>query len=584
MDVSIHEQIGKLMDYGELGSIHPLRMPEIEKADIPDYINCPKYEKAKNNLKQKMERYDGKVSRLDSDIRQMKQNIESLIEDQQSWYRKANAYCDTSHAASVSRQNHAANMANSLLEKIERAEEKHDDLIDRRTEAKEEAMARRQELTLEALLVIDEDIVEVIDRCTEIVGNLVGSQNIDDIVAALELCMIELKIIAMFEDLVEGNAERKEIRAHIPQVNRFLAVLSANAQVASYLVDMYQRNLLLVSKNAQIGQQVVKVLNSVDQDWMNNMVQYANSVLTEKIDTTFEYKGIVDPAQLDAVIGQINNTIAALNQSIVKGNELVAAAGELAKTGVNADQQAKALLSSMESNVNDMERDILSQYHFSVQMLDEAVIDEFFHKDVRSSISALRQHLANAIGEDKLVVWLRDDLDFFSTTNAGNAIEQADLLQLQSELDKVPAHIKKINDLIASAYSDIQEAAKVPQQNSDALFAELSNKYIGVCVPFIGWIFAILINGRVKAYERALRSTNQIYKNLANALLEKNRKITTIVLILGAILGVFGTVVFGLTNGPVALSVIMLISYATTYLLLSSIGKQLRSFLWRRVN
>ena len=581
MRESVQEQIGKFLNHEKLSAVHPLDMPEIEKDDIPSYITCSKYEKAKKNLKQKMERYNGKVDRLADDISQMKQNISSLQAAADDW-RKQTRYCDTTSASSVNRHNHAVVNLNNTIDKIDRAVEKHDDLIDKYTEAKEEAKERKQELTLEALLVIDEDIVEVLDSCAEIVGELTRVQNVEDMIAAIEICMLMLKIIAMFEDLIEGSAERKGARAHIPKVNRLLAALSAIEQVSKYLEDIYLRNLHIVQKNAAIGQQVMSVLNSVDRERINILAKNVNAVLNEKINTTFEYQGIVDPDQLDAVIAQINQTIAALNQNIAKGNELLAIAGEPARTGVSADQQAKELLSSMKSNVDDMRVDILSRHHFSVQMFDEAVIDDFYHKDVRPSILALRQNLVSTLGEDKLVVWSRDDLDFFSLVNAEDAIAKANLLLLQSDLDKIPAHIKKKNDLIASANSDIQEAAKVPQQNSDALNSELDKKYIGACFPFIGWIFAIGILGRVKAFAPAFCSTNQLYKNLANSLLETNKKFTNIVLILGIILGVLGTVVLGFVFGNVVFPVIILASYATTYLLLSSAGKQLRSFLRNR--
>jgi len=584
MGESVYEKIGQLLDYEKLSTIHLLKLPKIEKKDIPNFINCTKYEKAKNALNQKMERYQSKVDRCDEAIRESSNNIAAMKKQRDKLDPGSGFFVDKSNAQDVTTYNDRLSQTRKMTDKINNAINKHNDLIEKRTEAKEEADEKLQELTAEALLVIDEDIVEVLDRCTEIVGKLADSQNTEDLVAAINICMIEFQIYAMFEELIEKNAVRKDCRERIAEVNQNFAALCANKNVLSCLVDMYQRNLGLVQKNDKICQQIVQVVGSVDQGKLANLTQSINAILAEEINTTFEYKGIVDPAQLDEIIVQIKETIDSLNQSIVKANKAVTAAGDFAKTGVSTDQQAEKLLSSMKSNVEAMKKDIFSQNHFAVQMIDEAVIKDFYHKDIRSAVTALRKHIVGAIGDKKLDNLEKGDEDRFSLEKAENAIKQANLVQLQAALDKIPAHIKKTTDLIASAESDIQEAGKVPEQNADALNAELDKKYILACFPVFGWISAIGILGRVKTFEPAFRSTNQIYQDLANALLVKNRKMTIIVMIIGAILGFGGMAVFfGLNLGnSVAVNVgvpgSVLVLYVITILLLTVVGKRLRSF------
>jgi predicted nucleic acid-binding Zn-ribbon protein len=584
--VKSKEEIGQLFDYNKLSAIHPLRMPKIEKKDIPSFINCPKYEKAKNNLNQKMERYQAKVDRLADDIQQLENKIEDMRREQQRWKSQASTFLlDREDVRAVERQNHAADMFNSYIDKISSANEKRDDLIDKHTEAVEEAQEKLQELQQEALAVIDEDIVAVLDRCTKIVEKMSGSQNTEDLFEAIDICLIELRIYAMFEDLIEDNDARKDCRERIAEVNQMFSTLCANDHILKYLVDLYQRNLKLVQTNAEIFKQEEQVLASVDQAQLTTLKQPIDTVLTEQINTTFEYKGIVDPAQLDEIIGNINKTVVALNQNIVKAKAAVTAAGDFAKTGVSTDQEAKTLLSSMKSNVEEMKNDIISQDHFSVLLLDEALIDDFYQKDGRSAVTALRKNLIGTIGEENLDSLVKGEMDRFSLEKAENAIKQANLLKLQAAIDKIPAHIKKMEELIASANSDIQEAGKVPQQNADALSAELGKKYITACFPLFGWISAIGILGRVKAFKSAFCSTNQIYQNLANALLAKNSKMTKVVMIIGAILGIGGTVTFFVLNlgNSVAVNAgvpgAVLLFYGIAVLILLGVGKKLRSFL-----
>jgi len=584
--VKSKEEIGQLFDYNKLSAIHPLRMPKIEKKDIPSFINCPKYEKAKNNLNQKMERYQAKVDRLADDIQQLENKIEDMRREQQRWKSQASTFLlDREDVRAVERQNHAADMFNSYIDKISSANEKRDDLIDKHTEAVEEAQEKLQELQQEALAVIDEDIVAVLDRCTKIVEKMSGSQNTEDLFEAIDICLIELRIYAMFEDLIEDNDARKDCRERIAEVNQMFSTLCANDHILKYLVDLYQRNLKLVQTNAEIFKQEEQVLASVDQAQLTTLKQPIDTVLTEQINTTFEYKGIVDPAQLDEIIGNINKTVVALNQNIVKAKAAVTAAGDFAKTGVSTDQEAKTLLSSMKSNVEEMKNDIISQDHFSVLLLDEALIDDFYQKDGRSAVTALRKNLIGTIGEENLDSLVKGEMDRFSLEKAENAIKQANLLKLQAAIDKIPAHIKKMEELIASANSDIQEAGKVPQQNADALSAELGKKYITACFPLFGWISAIGILGRVKAFKSAFCSTNQIYQNLANALLTKNNKMTKIIMIIGGILGIGGIVTFFVLNLGNSIAVnagvpgAVLLFYGIAVLILLGVGKKLRSFL-----
>jgi len=579
------EEVGQLMSYEKLGAYRLLELPKIEKQDIPSFIRCPKYEKAKNALDQKMERYQSKVDRYKEAIYESEQTIGAMELEWKRWKNKASTFLlDRTDVRAVEKQNHAADMANQLLEKISKTKEKVNDLNDKHTEAVEEANERRQELTLEALLVIDEDIVAVLDRCTKIVDKLDASQDAEDLIEAIDICLIELRIYAMFEDKIEGNDARKDCRERIAEVNQMFAALCANEHVLNYFVDLYRRNLSLVQKNVEICQQVIQVVGSVDQGQLDALTRSIDAVLAEKINTKFEYEGVIDPAELDAIVVQINKTINALNQSIAKANEVATAAGELAEVGVSANQQAETLLTSMKSNVEALKNDILLRNHFASQMIEEAVIDDFYHRELRPAVTALRQHLIGAIGEEGLGMVMGDE-DRFSLEKAHSAIRQANLVRLQAALDKVPEHIKKTTDLIAAAESHIRQANEVPKQNADALNAEIGKKYIGACFPVFGFIYAFGILGRLKAFESAFRSTNQIYRDLGSTLLVKNSKMTTVVMVLGAILGIGGMAVFFVLNlGPsVAVNAgvpgVVLVFYIITILGLTLVGKRLRSFL-----
>ncbi|GBU29261.1 hypothetical protein R84B8_02825 [Treponema sp. R8-4-B8] len=579
------EEIGQLLNYEKLSAIRLLELPKIEKGDIPNFISCPKYEKAKTKLEQTMERYQSKVDRCKEAMEQTEQNIEDMKQQRSRLDPGTGFFVDTSDAQAVARYNDRLNQTRKMTDKINQAIDKYNDLLDKYKEAVEEANAKREELALEALLVIDEDIVGILDRCTKIVDKLDGSENPEDLVAAIDICLIELRIFAMFEEKIEDNAARKDCRERIAEVNKMFAALCANEQVMNHLTGIYQQNLSLVQKNSDIHQQVVKVLGSVDQGKLSSITQSVNNVISEQINTTFEYKGVIDPTKLDEIIGQITKTIAALNQSIVKANEALKTADNLAKSGVSAHKQAETLLTSMKANVEAMKNDILPKGHSLVQMIEEAVIDDFYNKELRPAVKELRQHLVGVIGEENLTGIVNGGEDRFSLEKTDKAIKQANLVRLQSTLDKVPEHVQKTTGLIAAAESDIQEAGKVPKQNADSLNTDLKGRYIRACFPVFGWISAIGIFRRVKEFESAFRSMNQIYRDLGNTLLVKNKKMTTVVMILGGILGLGGIAAFFILklSNSVGVNVgvpgTVLLLYIIAVLILTSVGKKLRTFL-----
>jgi len=234
----------------------------------------------------------------------------------------------------------------------------------------------------------------------------------------------------------------------------------------------------------------------------------------------------------------------------------------------------------MQSNVDALDGP-LTQHHFAVQMLDEAVIEDFYQKDLRGAVTALRKHIVDTIGEANFEGVLQGGDDRFSLKKGQDAIDKANLTRLQSALDEIPRYIKELTEQITNAEADINNANEVPQKNADALSAELGTKYGVACVPIIGFFAAISIHGRVKTFEPAFRGANQIYKNLGNALIEKNKSMFFVALIINLILGLgLGSCIFFFdeSGGPIVISVIVLATYIITLVMLLMTGEKLKSY------
>jgi len=594
------EKVSQLLNYEKLSNIHLLELPKLEKKDIPSFINCPKYEKAKGKLDTKMERFNTKVSRLTSEISSMKTNIAEmrkrlipLKERMESFKNFQNGSVITLNAVvDVNEYNDFVARYNDILGQIRKLSEKHDDSINKLTEAEEEAKEALEELTAEALQAIDEDIPMVINRLEGIACNFADSDEADGLIAAIDVCLIALRIYAMFDDLIDDNGARKECKEGIAKINQIFSNLCAKDSTQNYIVDVYRRNLDLMQTNAGICQQIVEVLGSVDQKQLDTLSQSINAVLAEQFNTTFDYSKVIEQVELDQIVEKINDTIVSLKSNIDKAKAYQAVetpAVELGKAGVNADQQAKSLRASMQTNVDALD----GQNHIVVQIIDEAVIDDFYQKDLRVVATALRKHIVDTIGEANFEGVLKGGDDCFSLKKAQDVIKNANLTRLQVVLDKIPPYIKDLTDKITEAEADIRKAnetlkentrkaEEAHKQNADTLNANISGDYIFTCVPMFGLIYAFIILDRVKEFESAFRK-NQVYRDLGNALLEKNKKMITVIMIIGAILG--GMMVFFVLNLGDSIAVkagvpgAILLFYIITILRLTLVRKRLRSYL-----
>ena len=134
-----------LMYYDEASAVRPVEATPIEKEDIPRFIVCPAYERARERIERSMECYTARVTQTEDRLRQSKGNIADLESATEEWSRQAKGVSafntitlDRSSASSVDRYN--------------RDVARHNDAV-------REAEDRQEELRLEALREIDEDLV-----------------------------------------------------------------------------------------------------------------------------------------------------------------------------------------------------------------------------------------------------------------------------------------------------------------------------------------------------------------------------------------------------------------------------------------
>lgn len=579
----VADQLANLINYDELSQIRLLALPRLEKKQVPKLIASPSYDKAMLSVERTMERYTQKVKDLEERLHSSDQNISSLKRAFHKVDPGKGFFVDRKNPEAVDRYNNRLEEAKRLTDRINDAVDKHNDLVEKRDDAVREANDRLEELKAQALLAIDDDIVAALDKCTKVAEKLAGSQNSEDLAAALEIALQELKMFALFEELIEGNDARKACRERVAIVYRIFGELSANEHVRNHLADLYRRNAHLVEQNAALFGQVAAALGGIDQSQLDGMTSSVATVTKKAFETTFAYQGVVDPAKLDAIVVQIKNTISSMQQAVQEATGLAASTGAAAQAAGATQQNVAGLLATMQANVEAMSEVVLSEEHFACEIVNEAVIDEFLHRDLRPQAKALRDHLAKALGEEQVDALVGSQDDRYALKKAEEAIARADLLRLEREREKVAPFVEQLTTKISGAEADIKKAGEVPQQNANSLEQQLGTQYLLSCIPVIGVVSGVVVSSRVSLYQPAFRSPNPIYRDLGTRLVMKNAGAAKRVIVLAPVIGVVAVagVYFAAHAMAAALiaGAVTAASYLITGALLSSAGKNLRSFL-----
>lgn len=567
---STQEALQGIVNYEKISTMNVLDVPKIKKDEIPNFIQCQNFGKAQQKIKQKMERYNSKTSSLSNEIDNQKEIIKKA--------NRETSYCNTSDAQAVARHN-------DWVERGRKAVDKQNDLIDKYNDALEEAKEKLQELTEDSLAAIDEDIVMVLDKCTKISSKFAGSQNSQDLMAAIETSFIEMKIHNFFEDFIDDNTARRDAKERMAEVNKIFAELCANKDVRQHLADLFRRNIYLIEKNDDIYGQINQIINAVDKMEMDESIQELKNIFNENLKTNFDYQNIIDPSELENLIVKINKTIDSIKSNISRVNEHAESSKSLSEKSAEAHEDIAALLESMKDELKNMGNDLILPGFFAIEMLNESVIDDFYSRDLRSPVNEFRELLAKELGEEKLDRLIMSDGDKYSIEKGESAINEADLLRLKNERGKIKEHINKMNKLIESLINDIKAIEGVPKEKAEALKSEYSLKSILSCIPFIGIIFSFILFRKIKIFESAFRSSNKIYKDLGKTLFDKNKSRVIVNLIVGLVVSIGGLVALLAVGNNLAIVLqyglpgALLIIYLLTTLFILLIGKRIGSYL-----
>lgn len=529
------EVLSGLVAYDVMSSLPALKPPKIEKIDITKYIKCQNFDKASAKFDQKMERVRRKVSSIQEDIDGQKEIM-------------AKAKRETTHLFGAPNDPSAIAKHNQWVDRGSAALQKHNELIDKYNDASEEAKEQLEQLEREALVVIDDDIVATLQRVGQAAHKLANSANASDDLAAIEVCFIGMKVFTFMVDHIEGNAARKDAKDANAELAKLLATL-CGGEGLNHITDRYQRNLYLIQNNGELYQQVLNVLGTVDQTSLRGASSRLNALVSRQVASTFEYEGVVDPAELEAITGKIRATIRELDQHCAQVTQSTAETAELATRAASAHSAAEALLTSMKEGVVGLQGGPLKPGDFLCEIVDQETIDDFFARDVKPAVQGLRQHLVATLGEAELDQILTETNDVHRVAAAQKALADADLMKLEGLRRQAPGAVANAQKSKAGLESDLVEIRDVPQQNANRFASEVGTKYVLSFVPMAGLFVAGTVLSRVGEFKAGFSSGNDIYRELASRTAAKNNTMMFAHVGVGVVAGL-ATLVMALMSSP----------------------------------
>jgi len=530
------EMLSGLIDYEALSPIRGLNSPKIEKIAITKLIKSANYEKAASKFDQKMERVKKKIS-----------NIEQDIETQNAIMKKAKS--ETTHYFGGPKDPQAVARHNDWVDRGRAATDKHNDLIDRYSEANEEAKEQLAELEREALVAIDDDIVAILQKIGQAAHKLANSASASDDLAAIEVCFLGMKIYAFFVEHIDGNAARKEGQSANAELASLFATLCGGGEGRNHITDRYQRHLYLTQNNAELHQQIVTLLSTADQASLKASSTLLEASVSRRFNSDFKYVGVVDPSELETIGGSIRKVILDIDQHCAEIERQSAESAELAEKAVGIQKAADATIGSLKEGVASLQGGPLGPRDFLCEIVDQETIDDFFAKDVKPAVAALRQHLVESLGEAELDQILTDSDDVHYVARADKAVANAALMKLASLRGQAPGAVANAVALKKGLEDDLVKIREVPKENAERFTAEVGTKYLLSFLPVIGMFLAGSVLMRIDSFKAGFSSSNDIYRDLATKTAAKNRTMMIAHGVVGAGLGLVALVMAIIARG-----------------------------------
>jgi len=497
---------------------------------IAEVIKGPAYGRTKQRINDFIGRCEQTLAGLQGRVDQTRSEFESLVARAKSaepggpplglFVSRSDPNSVARHNEKVEKYNNQLDLHRRIVDQASRARERHEDAVEKFNEKKAD-LEEQIRLKLEELKpALDQDIVALLGKMQQLAYDNIHNKS--DLLAGFLLAYLAKKAYVFLYDRIDNTAQQHAATGIFKKLNDELDTIMSSGgaavqqglhQAAEFLRDCHQ-------KSAAIFQGIQENLQGLPYQQCSDTEAEIRGLLALPLDTAFEYKHIIDPAELARVEEKVRARKAMLEAQVASINTFAARFDPTFNMIATIREFAASELAKMNDHKSGTLDPVGSDIFFALGVFDDEEQERYLKKhkqwlqDVQKGIEgALNVDLVGLVGTVVGTELLT------KSTKEMLAADQAFLFyshkaNLSRKKEKCLAGIKTLDSIL-------REIDELPRQKAQAFSKKMSLWLNVSLLPLVnvGVLFPIL--SMIKEYLPAFASRNGSYVEMKQAHIRK---------------------------------------------------------------
>jgi hypothetical protein len=479
--------------------------------ELANIIKAEKYAKAKQDLTKERERSKERLASQEKRVKDRKNELESLLNEARA--TKPGGYVNREDPDAVAHYLAKSEMYEKLCDKAEQAKERYEDALqtlDDKTHEEEEKVRRYEENLKPAL---DKDMVAFLGKLQYLVFDCFHNKAL--IFESFVLLLMAKKAHVFLYDLIEDNSDRTAASNTIQQLNSELKILVENnsedlkqgfTEIVTYMHDCYNENeVIFAAMQGQLEQLPYDVCSANDAS--------AHSLASLLVDTSFQYKDIIDPNELGHVEACIQERRTQFENNVAEIDTFTSHVTETFDGIAEVLADSKAKLQLIRQNKETRLGESFDYSRFALGVFEEEIQNEYL-KPQQVLLEEMQLEIETSLGvnlTELIKVIIETELLSVSAEQAINSNVGFAFLEYRQKLQmKRQEFIGGISTLD----SQLQDISQQPMEKAGE-FTKQMQKFLGISVLPVGNLGALFpLHQSITKFSPALGSGHPVYAEL----------------------------------------------------------------------
>jgi hypothetical protein len=426
------------------------------------------------------------------------------------WVDKDDQDAINRHNKQIDEFNNKLDLNRRCVDKRDKAKERYEDALVKYQEKRDEAEEQIREKAEELDPAMDQDIVAFLGKLQQLVYDCFHNKAL--LFEAFILLFMAKKAYVFLYDRIGNAKDRNSASAVFRQLNDELDNLIVNysAQVRSGFSDIVMYVYDCFCENKAVFDSMQENLRGLPYDICDANTSTGYSLVSLAIDTSFQYKDIIDPNELARMEGCIRERHASFQQGTASINGFLANYNNTFDSiaEVLADSRAKSAV--IHQNKQDWLGDSFDYSRFALGVFDENIQDAYL-KQQRSLLEAMQLEIESAIGMN-LTELVRTILETeLLTLSAKQAIETNACFEFLEYRQKLQNKLRELAQSVTTIDAQLADIARQPEEKS-AEFSKKTKLFLGLSIFPLGNLATMFpLHQTIEKFLPALASNNSTY-------------------------------------------------------------------------